>query len=176
MALETVSKLALEVGEKVLKEGVKKGMDSFKEGKTFKESLTDGLHASKESIFKEFDNYLSPENQGKISESSQKLGVIGEKIEFKPEEIAENSESIKSEVQEIENNLTDVAEDLKDSGNLNEINESLNQFKEVLDHLKDIQSKLSVLGLNIQPMDLLSMLNNDASEADENDLEDSEGE
>lgn len=176
MALETVSKLALEVGEKVVKEGVKKGMESFKEGKTFKESLIDGLQASKESIFKEFDNYLSPENQGKISESSLKLSDIGEKIEFRPNEIIENSETVESEIQEIENNLTNIAEDLKDSGNLDEINESLTQFKEVLDHLKDIQSKLSDLGLNIQPMDLLSMLNSDGSETDEDDIEEGDAE
>lgn len=176
MALETVSKLALEVGEKVVKEGVKKGMESFKEGKTFKESLIDGLQASKESIFKEFDNYLSPENQGKISESTLKLSDIGEKIEFRPNEIIENSETVESEIQEIENNLTNIAEDLKDSGNLDEINESLTQFKEVLDHLKDIQSKLSDLGLNIQPMDLLSMLNSDGSETDEDDIEEGDAE
>lgn len=145
------------MGETTLKEGLKKGVEGLKEGKSFSEALKGGFETAKETGFKELDKFLSPENQQKIAENSEKLDNIQENIEFEPQTIQDNPKETVNEFKEIDNNLSDVSKELHSKSELTEIKEGLHEFNEILEQLKEVQDKLKELGIDVNS-ELLSML------------------
>ncbi|UOE37765.1 hypothetical protein [Chryseobacterium oryzae] len=174
-AMEALTAALKKAAETTIKEGLKKGIEGYKDGKDLRESLKGGFDAMKETGFKEINNFLSPENAEKLNESSEKLNEIQDKIEFEPQNFSENQTEIVSNFNETKENINEVAKDLNENlnekGLTQEIKETLNEFKDILNQVKEIQEKLKDLGIS---PDMLSMLNSDTSEID--DMEDADGE
>lgn len=173
--LEALGAALKKMAETTLKEGLNKGIEGLKEGKSFSEALKGGFETLKETGFKEINNFLSPENAEKLNESSEKLNEIQDKIEFEPQNFSENQNEIVSDFTEATENINEVAKDLNENlqekGVTQEIKEMLNEFKDILDQVKEIQDKFKDMGIN---PDMLSMLNFDISEIDNIEEEDEE--
>ncbi|WP_034890418.1 hypothetical protein [Gillisia sp. Hel_I_29] len=184
MALEAVINTLKEAGEKIAKDGIKKGVEGLKEGQGFKEALKGSFDTAKETAFSELDKILSTENQTKVNDATQKVDGIQDKLEREPEKVEANpSEEIKG-INEVTENVNDVAKDIKedktqeltenaDPSYLSEIKNNLQEFKEVLKEVQEVQEKLKELGVN---PDMLSMLNAEAMEIDEMEDLEEEGE
>jgi hypothetical protein len=176
MALEKIIKPAMEIGEKVLKEGLKKGLEGLKEGKGFSESLKGGFETAKESAFKELDKVLSPESQNGLTESAKKLDAVDQEIAKDPESVKENPTDEVKDVNEVTKNVNEAAKEISEKiepSLLSEIKGGLQEFKEVLTQIQKVQDKLKELGVS---PDLLTMLNAEAHEIDEKDDLDEEAE
>lgn len=159
-----------------LKEVARGGLSDLKEGKSFSEVLKGGFETAKESSFKELDKILSPEIQNEITESSEKLDAVQQKVELDTEAVKENpTEEIKA-VNEVTENVNEVAKEINENlepNFLSEIKDGLEKFKEILTQIQEVQDKLKELGVS---PDLLTMLNAEALEIDEmDDLEEGEG-
>lgn len=176
MAIDKVVQTGKEIGEKVIKEVLKKGLDDIKEGKNLSEVLKGGFETAKESTFKELDKVLSPESQNELAESAEKLDAVDQKVELDPESVKENSTEEVKIVNEVTDNVNEVAKEINENlepSLLLEIKEGLQEFKELLTQIQEVQDKLKELGVS---SDLLTMLNAEAFEIDEmDDLEEGEG-
>ncbi|MGG5599611.1 hypothetical protein ACPDHJ_07405 [Myroides sp. C8-3] len=168
MAIETK---ALEILGKSLNEGIKKGIESLKEGKGISEALKSGGVSLRDTGLKELNSVLSPEGQQKFKEASDTLDQVYDDLEFNPEDV--NSTEIVNEVNTSIDNINDVSFELnqKDLSTMQEIEQGLKEFKNVLELVQEIKSKLSELGIN---SNLLSMLSTESAEIDN--LETTEGE
>src|SRR5690606_30411233 len=87
-----IEQAALKMVETTVKEGLKKGLEGLRDGKSFSEALKGSIDTMKETGFKEINNFLSPENAEKLNDSSDKLNEIQDKIEFEPQNFSENQE------------------------------------------------------------------------------------
>jgi|SRR5690606_279634 len=82
--------IAKEIGEKIVKEGLKTAVDKLKEGVNPKEALKEGWETLKESSFKELDKFLSPESAEKLEDLGKEVDKIQDSIELSsPESFAE---------------------------------------------------------------------------------------
>lgn len=168
MAIEQIGAVLKKMAETTVKEGLKKGLDGLKDGKSFSESLKGGFDKMKETGFKEIEKFLTPENAEKLNDVSNELNELQEKIEFSPEEVVENQNEALNQLNKATNEINEVAKDLNenlgDEGLSDEIKLELDKFKDILDQVKEIQEKLKEIGIS---PDLLSMLNDSANEIDE---------
>src|SRR5690554_1316255 len=176
-ALETLTTAMKKIAETTIKEGLKKGLEGLRDGKSFSEALKGSIDTMKETGFKEINNFLSPENAEKLNESSEKLNEIQDKIEFEPQNFAESQTEIVGDFNNATENINAVSTDLneklvekgvlEEKGLTQEIKETLTEFKDILDQVKEIQDKLKELGVS---PDLLTMLNSDASEIEDGEV------
>jgi predicted phage tail protein len=160
----------------IVGKGLEKGTEILKEGGDFEQAMKGGFEATKETALKEWDKILSPENQQKLTESSEKLDDIQDKLQNESETVEANpAEEIKG-TNDVAENLNDVAKEINEKsepGFLSGIKEGLQEFKEVLKEIQEVQDKLKELGVN---PDLFTMLSAEALEIDEMEDLEEEGE
>ncbi|MHC5310532.1 hypothetical protein ACYSNM_10795 [Myroides sp. LJL116] len=151
MIKETLTKLTTD--------GLQKGIDSLKEGKSLGESLKEVGTSFKENCFKELNNYLSPEGQESFEQASEKLTAVQEEMEFSPENFDE-AEVVKEAtgiIGGINNFAKEILSNLPED--LTQLKSVLETFTGVLDQLQEVQGKFTALGGKV---DFLSLLNSDA--------------
>lgn len=144
---------------KIATEGLQKGIDSLKDGKSFGEALKEAGTSFKENSLNELNNFLSPESQEAFEQTSEKLTAVQEKMEFSPEDF--NETEVVNEATGIIGEINNMAKELLANlpEDLGQLKSALETFTDVLDQLQEVQNKFTALGGNV---DFMSLLNSDA--------------